>query len=105
MHLFLGSSFKVRIQGIIVKNEVEFKSGNTPYLQYGNEILNNNVPWDELVQAILDKGQTIKQIANYAETEINIIENVLQQSYQGLTFRAGARIVALHHKLCNQTSG
>ena len=81
---------------IIKCNVPEFKPGNEPHLEYDGIVLNGNVPWSEILQALLDKGITIKNIATYANCSQKVIHNALQKDYVGLCFRSGARILTFH---------
>lgn len=76
----------------------EFKPGDKPYTQFGNVMLNANVPWDELVNELIKSGQSMKQIADYAECPLDVIRNIRKGVFDGLHFRAGARICTLHYK-------
>jgi hypothetical protein len=77
----------------------EFKPGNTPSMKFGNETLNGNVVWEDVVQDLLAQNYTMAQIADTAEVKVSVIKNVLNHLYEGLSFRAGARILGLHYKL------
>lgn len=77
----------------------EFKPGDKPYCQFGNIILNKNVPWAEVIVEILDKGYALNDIANYAETTLWVLNEVVKLNYDVLPFRAGARIITLHAEL------
>ena len=73
----------------------EFKPGNTPHTQFGNEILNANVPWDQVVQEILTH-KTQEQLANEVGTPLANIAKILKHNYRKLNFRTGARILTVH---------
>lgn len=76
----------------------EFKPGDKPYLEYDGVLLNANVPWNELVSELEATGCTSTDIAQYAECELSTIQEISTENYDNLSFRAGARIVTLHHK-------
>jgi DNA-binding NarL/FixJ family response regulator len=82
------------------KKHPEFKPGDKSYTQYGNEFLNKDVHWSEVVMELLQIGETKKHIAEYAECSESTISNILKQQYEQLTFRAGARIITLHYNQC-----
>jgi hypothetical protein len=77
----------------------EFKPGDKSYTQFGSETLNANVPWCEVLQEILIKGYSIGQLAKEVETTEQNLFNVLQENYQSLNFRTGARILSIHYRL------
>ncbi len=81
---------------VIKRNVPEFKPGNEPHFEYDGLVLNGNVPWSEVLQTLLDKGITIKNIAIYAGCSQKVIHNALQKNYVGLCFRSGARILTFH---------
>lgn len=76
----------------------EFKPGDKPYTQFGNVMLNANVAWDALVNELIDSGTSMKEIADYAECPLDVIRNIRQGNFDGLHFRAGARICTLHYR-------
>jgi hypothetical protein len=82
------------------KREVpEFKPGNLPTMQFGGETLNGKVVWEDVVQDLLAQNYTLAQIADIAEVDVAIIKNILNRVYEGLSFRAGARMLGFHYKL------
>src|SRR3989338_1665190 len=83
---------------IEIKKGPEFKPGNKPYTAFGNEMLNANVAWDELVRELMDAGKTKQEIADYAECPVNIIYKIMNRDFEGLFFRAGARIITMHSR-------
>lgn len=76
----------------------EFKPGDEPHCKFGNQVLNANVPWDEVVAELRAKKCSIAEIAEYAECDISVIFSVLKQDYSCLNFRTGARLITLHHR-------
>ena len=76
----------------------EFKPGNTPHTQFGNETLNGNVPWDQVVQAILIHKTQI-QLATEVGTTLSNVLRILKQDYGKLNFRTGAQILTIHSNL------
>ena len=76
----------------------EFKPGNTPHTQFGNQTLNANVPWDQVVQAIL-VHKTQAELANEVGTPLINVLKILKQNYRKLNFRTGARILSVHCRL------
>jgi hypothetical protein len=75
----------------------EFKPGNTPHTQFGNQTLNANVPWDQVVQEILvHKNQ--QELAVDLGMPLANVTKILKQNYRKLNFKTGARILMIH---CN----
>lgn len=74
----------------------DFKPGDKPYYEYDGVILNANVAWDEVVLELQEAGKSVESIAAYAECDASIITNILEKKYDGLTFRAGARLLTMH---------
>lgn len=74
----------------------EFKPGNKPYAYFGKEILNKDVPWHEIVNEILLCDVSKQQIADEIGVELQVVKNVLQQNTEGLTFKAGTRLITIH---------
>ena len=73
-----------------------FEPGNMPSLEYNGVFLNANVPWHELIYDLNKVHCTKKQIAEYIECSILIVDELLKCNYSHLSFRAGARLVTLH---------
>lgn len=84
----------------VKKPAPEFKPGNKPHCQFGNEVLNQNVPWDVVLNDIEEKGYSLVTIASIAETTLDTLQNVLKQQFDDLSFRSGARIIGLHYRVC-----
>ncbi len=76
-----------------------FKPGAKYYTQFGKEILNGNVAWDEIVQAILDTGYDKVQLAVEVGLKEAAINHILVGQYEAIYFRAGARILTIHCRL------
>ena len=77
------------------ENAPEFKPGNTPHTQLGNETLNANIPWQEIVQQIQAHYTQEQLIEETGVTTENLL-NILNQDYSKLNFRTGARILGVH---------
>ena len=80
----------------------EFKPGNTPHTQYGDEVLNANVPWDHIVIEILTRDYTIAALAEEIESTTSVLNKVLQKNFSALNFRTGARILSVHCRLFSE---
>ena len=80
-----------------VKNVPEFKPGSQPHYEYDGDILNANVPWNELVDELTQAGYSLKQIATQAECPLATIKEVKNSIFEHLPFRSGARIVTMHY--------
>lgn len=79
-----------------VKSAPEFKPGDKPYCEYDGAVLNANVPWNELVEELLQKGFTLKEVAEYAECPLETLIELQASQFDKLSFRSGARIVTMH---------
>jgi len=83
-------------------SQPEFKPGSTSYTQFGEQVLNANVPWKVIVEEIMQKQslqidrQILINIARATEISLLSLEKILTGSYEGLTFREGARLLGLH---------
>lgn len=77
-------------------NALSFKPGATPHLQYGKEILNAGVKWDEMVLEIMNKGDSAQLIAAKINVGLAVVMDILRCDYSGLTFKAGAKLCSLH---------
>lgn len=79
------------------ESKPEFKPGDTPYYKYDGILLNANVPWSELVKDIEVCGYSLQNIADNAECELSVIQEVLEKNYDHLNFRTGTRIVTMYY--------
>ena len=79
------------------ENAPEFKPGNTPHTQYGNQILNANVPWPEIINEIQARYTQEQLMKETGVTADNLL-NILNQDYSKLNFRTGARILGVHSR-------
>ena len=85
------------------EKQSEFKPGNTPHTQYGDKILNANVPWSEIVNQILTRNYTIGRLAEEVKTSIAALNKILREDFSELNFRTGARILGVHCLLFPET--
>lgn len=83
------------------KSEPEFKPGNTPYCQFGDVVLNQDVPWNEVVIDIVNKNISMKKISHVTTLSLDTLCEILKQNYQHLDFKAGACLITLHYKYCS----
>jgi hypothetical protein len=95
------NSFKQFKERVMTENQnanrPEFKPGNKPYLEFGNEILNNNIPWSEVLNEVYIKtGMTKSQLAARLESTINCLDSIVNGNDCPLTFKQGARLLAIH---------
>lgn len=75
----------------------EFKPGNKPYLVFGNEILNNNIPWSEVLCDLIMKAElTLTDIAARLETTVDVLEMLLKTGESKLGFKQSARLLTIH---------
>lgn len=58
------------------------------------------MPWHEVITDIEEKGYNLTTIAAIAETQLTVIQAVVTQQFDNLSFRAGARIIRLHYRIC-----
>ena len=73
----------------------EFKPGETPYTQFGNETLNANIHWYQVVEEIL-AHYTQEQLVDEAGITPANLRKILAQNYRQLNFKMGARLLAIH---------
>lgn len=73
----------------------EFKPGSTPYTQYGNETLNANIPWYQIIQEILTH-YTQEQLLEETGLVNNDLLEILNQNYCKLNFKMGAKLLRIH---------
>lgn len=79
--------------------KAEFKPGDKPYLIFGNEILNNNIPWSEVLRALVTKTElTVEEIASRLSTTVEILNKLLATGECALGFKQGARLLTIHDK-------
>ena len=78
------------------RNPPVFKPGNTPHMKYGNEMINANVPWNEVISDLCSYGVTMAEIAAHLEVELSVVQAAVKQNYTGLSFKMGARLLAMH---------
>ncbi len=84
-------------------NKPEFKPGDTPYLLFGNSVLNNNIAWREVLEDIVQRGSlSYSQIAGKLEVTTNIIKTIINGNNCPLTFKQGARLLAIQDCLLCQ---
>ena len=83
---------------ISTKKQPEFKPGNTPYTQYGNETLNANVLWYQVVNEILAHCTQEQLVAETGLISANMTK-IRNQNYRRLNFRTGAKLLAIHCQL------
>lgn len=77
----------------------EFKPGSTIYCQVGYQILNNNLPWVDILAETLALGdKNIGQIASELQTSINMLKTLVNGNDCHLNFKQGARLLRLHHE-------
>lgn len=76
-----------------------FKPGNRPYLQFGNIVLNNNLPWKEITCDVLD-GATLTrtELAERLEMPLNQFDFIVNGNSCPLTFKQGARLLTLQER-------
>ena len=85
------------------EKQPEFKPGNTPHTKFGDEVLNANVPWDQVVSEILTRDYTIAGLAEEIKSTTSVLINVLKSDFSTLNFRIGARILGVHCVLFPET--
>lgn len=82
----------------VTKSAPEFKPGNKPHLEYDGVLLNANVPWNELVDELVERGFTLLQVSDYAECSLDTVKELQESVFDNLSFRAGARIATMHYQ-------
>jgi hypothetical protein len=83
----------------VKKSVPEFKPGDKPYCQFGKEVLNQNVPWDEILSEISMKGYPHHAIALEIGTELETLQYIEENFFDKLSFRAGARMISMHYRV------
>lgn len=84
-------------------DQPEFKPGNTPHTQFGEQMLNFNVPWDQIVFEILTCDYTLAALAEKIQSTTSVLNKILKQDFSTLNFRTGARILGVHSQLFPDT--
>lgn len=82
-----------------ISAQPEFKPGDTPHTQFGDEMLNFNVPWDQIVVEILTRDYTIAALAEKIQSTTSVVNKILKGDFSTLNFRTGARILGVHTEL------
>jgi hypothetical protein len=73
----------------------EFKPGKTPHTQYGNQILNGNIPWPEIIEEI-QAHYTQERLVKETGVSPATLRKISQGNYDRLDFRTGAKILGVH---------
>ena len=76
----------------------EFKSGNTPHTRLGDETLNGNINWCNIVNDIIPAHYTQVQLITESGLSANQLQNITNKNYNELSFRAGARLLTVHSR-------
>tara|TARA_R110000868_G_scaffold158036_3_gene385813 strand:+ start:69295 stop:69597 length:303 start_codon:yes stop_codon:yes gene_type:complete len=78
----------------------EFKPGATPSTNLGNEVLNHNIPWSEVVQDIIKTGYyTLAMLADKIDTKPIILNAIADGDDSNLDFKTGAKLLSVHCRL------
>ena len=77
----------------------EFKPGKSLSYQYGNELLNGKVNWQETALSILEAGYSKVQFAKEMKLSVNDIEKMCDGDLSPLDFKLGARMLTLQCSL------
>lgn len=77
-------------------SQAEFKPSDKPYLVFGNEVLNNNIPWSEVLREVhMKSGMTLAQIAARLQTSINNLGEFVNGNNCPISFKQGARLLTM----------
>jgi lambda repressor-like predicted transcriptional regulator len=77
----------------------EFKPGDKPYLQFGHVVLNNNFPWKDILDDVLNSsGMSIAALSVKLETTVSTLRNVVNGNNCPLSFKQGARLLTLQEQ-------
>jgi hypothetical protein len=77
-------------------NKPAFKPGNKPFLKFGNEVLNNNIPWSEVLNNVLAQpGMTSAKVAAQLGMSINALATIVNGNTCPITFKQGAILLSL----------
>jgi len=94
-----GINKNLSASGVVDKNNLVFKPGDRSYTNFGREVLNRNVAWHEILQDIIDTGYNKAVLALEAGVQKSVLNRALSHDYDGIYFRAGARILTIHCRL------
>ena len=78
-----------------ITNQPEFKPGNTPHTQYGDKILNGNVPWSKIIEEI-QAHYTQERLVKKTGVTPATLRKISKGNYSSLDFRTGAKILGVH---------
>ena len=78
--------------------EPEFKPGDTPETQFGNETLNGNIDWSKIVEEMIQVHYTQEQLVTETGISEKILKKIINKNYKRLSFRNGARLLAIHSR-------
>ena len=78
--------------------EPEFKPGDTPETQFGNQTLNGNIDWSNIIAEIIQARYTQVQLITESGLSAIQLQNITNKNYNGLSFRAGARLLTVHSR-------
>tara|TARA_R110000868_G_scaffold410505_1_gene698711 strand:- start:211 stop:513 length:303 start_codon:yes stop_codon:yes gene_type:complete len=73
----------------------KFKPGNTPSVRLGNEELNANIPWGQILQSILPR-YPLDILAEKLNTSTSALKALQNNDISSLDFRTGAKLLAVH---------
>jgi hypothetical protein len=76
----------------------EFKPGEKPYTNFGNETLNGTIEWHSIVNDIIPAHYTQTQLVTESGLSANQLHRIINKDYDELTFRAGARLLMVHSR-------
>jgi hypothetical protein len=77
----------------------EFKPGNKPYCKFGNEMLNYNMPWKDILDEVLaSSGMSLSSLSVKLENTVSNLGNVVNGNDCPLTFKQGARLLTLQER-------
>jgi hypothetical protein len=86
---------------LITENESnkfpEFKPGDKPFLKFGNEILNDNMPWLDMLNELLNSTElTPVQIASCLELSTNHLQKFVNGNECPISFKQGALFMSIY---------
>tara|TARA_R110000868_G_scaffold410505_2_gene698757 strand:+ start:8070 stop:8366 length:297 start_codon:yes stop_codon:yes gene_type:complete len=74
-----------------------FKPGQTAHTQLGDETLNANVPWADVINDILTSGQySLDSLATKIQTTAANVMPLLDNDASPLDFKTGAKLLSVH---------
>ena len=89
---------KCKTEELTIKETTDFRPGKNYYYEYRGEVLNGEIEWNEIILDLMARGYDEKLIAKDSGCSPMVVYKMRDKNYDALTFRQGARILAIHSK-------